>query len=116
VGSFQMLKFDSSVIQEDYIKHAILSDKQSGMNIVNVLFDSANTSFAARLNVFLTYFTGSYHYIIVDIPPLLDEVIFNVFNQSDSIHLVANYHTSDLKSAKMLLSGLFDKIMRSSAC
>ncbi|HAH22134.1 MAG TPA: hypothetical protein DCL49_14695 [Candidatus Omnitrophica bacterium] len=110
VGSFQMLKFDSSVIQEDYIKHAILSDKQSGMNIVNVLFDSANTSFAARLNVFLTYFTGSYHYIIVDIPPLLDEVIFNVFNQSDSIHLVANYHTSDLKSAKMLLSGLFDKI------
>src|SRR3989339_58737 len=82
VGSFQMLKFDSTVIQEDYIKHAILSDKQSGMNIVNVLFDSANTSFAARLNVFLTYFTGSYHYIIVDIPPLLDEVIFNVFNQS----------------------------------
>lgn len=110
MGSLQVVKLDSSVIQEDYIKHAIVIDRQSGMKIVNVLFDSANTSFAARLNVFLTYFTGSYHYLIVDIPPLVDEVVFNLINQSDSIHLVANYDTADLKSTKALVADLFKKI------
>lgn len=108
--NFQVIKLDSSVIQEDYIKHAILNDRQSGMNIVNVLFDNSNASFAARLNVFLTYFTGAYHYIIVDLPPITNEVLFNVLNQSDSIHLAANYYASDLKNTKVLLSDVVKKI------
>lgn len=109
-SNFPVIKLDSSVIQENYIKQAILNDRQSGMNIVNVLFDSANASFAARLNVFLTYFTGTCHYIIVDLPPISNEVLFNVLNQSDSIHLAVNYDVSDLKDTKALLTDVVKKI------
>ena len=109
-GALQVIKLDSSVIQEDYIKEATLRDVPSGITIVNVLFDSSNASFATRLNMFLTYFTGSYHYIIVDIPPLIEEIIFNVLNQSDIIHVVTSYDALSLKNTKALLSDLLGKI------
>ena len=104
------VKLDASFPSEDSIKSAICVDSPSGVSIVNVMYESANLSYAARLNAFLTYLTGSYHYIIVDMPALTEEAIFNILNQSDAIHVITGYDRGDLKSLKSLLSYLFKKI------
>ena len=104
------VKLDSSFPSEDSIKSAITVDSPSGVSIVNVMYQSANLSYPARLNGFLTYLTGSYHYIIVDMPALTEEPIFNILNQSDAIHVISDYDMSDLKSLKSLLVYLFKKI------
>ena len=104
------VKLDSSFSPEDSIKNAIFIDSLSQVSIVNVIYESANVSYASRLNAFLTYLTGSYHYIIVDMPALTEEPIFNILNQSDTIHLITDYDIGDLKSLKSLLVYLFKKI------
>ena len=104
------VRLDSSFPSEPSIKNAIFPDAASGVAIVNVIYESSSVSYAARLNTFLTYLTGSYHYIIVDLPALIDEAIFNALNQSDIIHLIANYDVDALRKVKALLGDLFKKV------
>lgn len=105
-----MIKLDSPIPPEDSIKSAIFEDASSGVNIINVVYDSSNISYAARFNAFLTYFTGTYHYIIVQLPASTDDAVFSALNQSDVIHLIAACDTASLKGTRTLLFDLFQKV------
>lgn len=110
VGRLKPLRLESSSLSDDFIKSAIFEDTASGISIINVVYENISDSYTMRLNAFLTYFTGIYNHIIVDLPPLADDLIFNTLNQSDTIHLIANYNAEGLRLAKPLLSDLFSKI------
>lgn len=105
-----IVKLDSSLLSEEAIKSAIFIDAPSGIGMINVMYDEPGASYASRLNVFLTYLTSAYHYIIVNLPPLMDGAIFGTLNQSDTIHLIANYDMDNLKNTKSLLFDLFKKV------
>ena len=104
------IKLDLPLPEEDVIKDAIFVDPLTGAAIVNVIHESSEASYASRLNAFLTFLTGNYHYIIVDLPDLMDDAIFSTLNQSDTIHLITNYEANNIKRAKILLSDLFTKV------
>lgn len=104
------IKLDAPLPPDEIIKDAIFHDPLSGAAIVNVIHESADASYAGRLNAFLTYLTGSYHYIIVDLPDLMDDAIFSTLNQSDTIHVITNYERDNLRRAGALLSDLLTKV------
>lgn len=104
------IKLDAPLPADEIIKDAIFHDPLSGAAIVNVIHESSDASYAGRLNAFLTYLTGSYHYIIVDLPDLMDDAIFSTLNQSDTIHIITNYEGDNLKKARSLLSDLLTKV------
>lgn len=101
---------ESSSLSDDFIKSAISEDASSGIDMVSIAYKNISDSYSRRLNAFLTYFTGIYNYIIVDLPQLADDLVFNTLNQSDYIHLIASYNADGLKLAKALLSDLLHKI------
>lgn len=109
-GGLWMVKLDSPLPAEESLNSAIVEDAFSGVKLVNVIYDSSSLSYVSRFNAFLTYFTGSYHYIIVQLPPLVEDAVFNTLNQSDSIHLLTNRDTNSLVKTKSLLFDLFQKV------
>jgi NTE family protein len=104
------IKLDLPLPTEGALRDAIFVDPLTGAAIVNVFFESFDASYASRLNAFLTFLTGNYHYIIAELPDIMDGAIFSTLNQSDTIHLITNYETNNLKKARVLLSDLFEKI------
>lgn len=101
---------DAAFLTDSAIRQAILQDKDSGISILNISYDSANSAYADNLNALLTYLTGDYHYVIVDLPALTDAVVFQILNQSDTIHIVTDYDTGNLEKTKALISDLFQKV------
>lgn len=104
------IKLDAPLPPDEMLKDAIFHDPLSGAAIVNVVHESTDASYAGRLNAFLTYLTGTYHYIIVDLPDLMDDAIFSTLNQSDTIHVITNYERDNLRKAGALLSDLLTKV------
>ena len=109
-GGLGMVKLDSPLPAEESLNSAIVEDAFSGVKLVNVIYNSSSLSYVSRFNAFLTYFTGSYHYIIVQLPPLVEDAVFNTLNQSDSIHLLTNCDTNSLRKTKSILFDLFQKV------
>lgn len=101
---------DTPFLTDSAIRQAILQEKDAGISILNISYDSANSVYAANLNALLTYLTGDYHYVIVDLPALMDAVIFQLLNQSDLIHIITDYDAHNLEKTKALLSDLFRKV------
>ena len=109
-GGLWMVKLDSPLPPEESLNSAISEDAFSGVKLVNVIYDSSSASYVSRFNAFLTYFTGSYHYIIVQLPPLVEDAVFNALNQSDSVHLLSNCDANSLGKTKSLLFDLSQKV------
>lgn len=97
-------------VTDSAIKAAILKDQPSGLSFLNLKHESGHSAYFNNLNALLTYLTGEYHFIIVDLPVLKDQCIFQILNQSDSIHIVTDYDVYDLQQTRFLISELFQKI------
>ncbi|MCX5695511.1 MAG: patatin-like phospholipase family protein [Candidatus Omnitrophica bacterium] len=59
-----------------------------------------------RLLGILSELVNEYHYIILDLPSLLDKNIFSILNQSDFIHLLSGPDEQELQKTHLLTQGL----------
>lgn len=62
-----------------------------------------------RLLGILSWLVNDYHYIILDLPSLMDKHIFGILNQSDLIHLLSGPDELELKKTHDLIQGLKDE-------
>lgn len=99
-----------SFLTDHAIKSAILQEPDLGISILKINYDRANHADATSVNALLTYLTGDYHYVIVNLPDLMESVVFQILNQSDIIHLITDCDTQSLQEIKALLSELFQKV------
>jgi len=97
-------------LTDEAIKDAIFQEPASGISILNVSHDNANNIYTASLKALLTFLTGNYHYVVVDLPALMDEAAFAVLNQSDLIHIITDCDLNNLDKTKSLISELFQKV------
>lgn len=104
------LKLDTPFLQDSFIKAAILKEPASGINILNISHESASSAYASNLNAILTQLTGGYRYVIVDLPTLMDEVVFEALKQSDIINIITDYNLDNLTQTNALISELFEKV------
>ena len=82
----------------------------SGVSIINVLYDSGDISYASRFSGLLAYFSGTYHYLVVELPAALNDAVFAMLNQTDIIYLASACGMSSLKNTRAMLFELFQKI------
>jgi NTE family protein len=62
-----------------------------------------------RLVGVLSSLVNDYHYLVVDLPSLMDRNIFSILNQSDIIHLLSGPDDLDLKKTHKLTQRLIDE-------
>lgn len=105
-----LLKLNQPYLVNSAIKETILKEADAGISILNVLHDNINNVYTANLNALLTYLTGEYHYVIVDLPVLMDEAVFQTLSQSDMIHIVSDSNQDNLLKTKTLMTELFAKV------
>ncbi len=101
---------NTALASESVIKDAIFTDPSSGVNVLNVMHDSQRPDYGASLNALLTFLTGSYHYIIVDLSVSMDVAVFQALNQSDIIHIITDCKEDNLKLSKNLVADLYTKV------
>lgn len=98
------------VVVEISEKCTILKEPAQGAAILNIIQETANSVYPANLNALLTRLTADYHYVIVDLPTSMDEVVFEALKQSDIINIITDYDVDNLVKTRALISELFEKL------
>ena len=75
----------------------------SGVSIINVLYDSGDISYASRFSGLLAYFSGTYHYMVIELSIALNDAVFAILNQTDIIYLTSACGMENLKNTRAML-------------
>lgn len=78
------------------IKNFILKS-QYGIDLACLHYCHEDDSCVKSVIGFLSLLVNDYHYIILDLPSLMDRSIFSILNQSDLIHILTGPEPVDLK-------------------
>jgi len=87
------------------IRNFILKDHH-GVDLACLFYNPEDESFVRKLVDIMTLLVNDYHYIILDLPSVMDKNIFKVLNQSDLIHLMTSPEPVDLERTRNLVSRL----------
>ncbi|MFH0855835.1 MAG: patatin-like phospholipase family protein [Candidatus Omnitrophota bacterium] len=77
-----------------------------GVDLICFYYSPQDDLCVRRLLGFLSELVNSYHFIILDLPSLLDKNIFSILNQSDFIHLLTGPEENELKKTRALTQEL----------
>ncbi|MFA5144663.1 MAG: patatin-like phospholipase family protein [Candidatus Omnitrophota bacterium] len=87
------------------IKDLIVKSK-FGVDLACFHYTQEDESCVRRLLGILSLLVNDYHYLILDLPSLMDRPIFNILNQSDLIHILTSPEPVDLKRTHNLIERL----------
>jgi len=76
------------------------------IDLLNVIFDGEDSSLKDAIGSFVSAFVGDYHYVIVDLPNQMDDVVLEALTQSDTIHLITTDRKKDLESIRRVVDRL----------
>ena len=77
-----------------------------GIDLGCIGYNAEDQSNLKKLLAILSQAINDYHYIILDLPSLLDQFVLAALNQSDFIHILTSPQPLDLKKTRHLISGL----------
>lgn len=86
----------------------ILRDK-SGIDIICCHYNPQDESCVRNTIALLSLLVNDYHYLILDLPALMDRIIFSILNQSDLIHILTNSEPVNLRRTRHLIERLRSK-------
>jgi NTE family protein len=95
---------DNSVLLKDFIV-----ESKFGVDLLCFYYDPENELCVRRLVGALSSLVNDYHYIVLDLPSLMDRNILSILNQSDIIHLLSGPDDLDLKKTHNLTKRLIDE-------
>ena len=87
------------------ISKNILHDKLK-VDVLNVVFDPKNDWLVSQMSHFVSLLTNDYHFVVVDLPNEMDDVVFKTLTQSDLVHLICMDRQEDLELTKHVLGRL----------
>ncbi|MBN2830780.1 MAG: patatin-like phospholipase family protein [Candidatus Omnitrophica bacterium] len=80
-----------------------------GVDLLCFYYNPDDELCVKRLVAFLSGLVNDYHYLILDLPSLMDRNIFSILNQSDIIHLLSGPDDLDLRKTHNLIQRLVDE-------
>ena len=98
-------------IIDDHAKildHVIKKDLP--VDLLNISFDPKDTALKKHIGLFVSAFVGDYHYVIVDLPNEMDDIVMETLTQSDSVHLITCDRTRDMESIRKVIDRLEDAL------
>jgi len=94
---------------EDRIQQYIFSEG-FGAELLNVYFDPADTMLVGEISQFVTTLIRQYHYVVVDLPNEMDEVVLKTLTQSDNIQLITRDSKDELVVTRRVLEELREEL------
>ncbi|MBN1870265.1 MAG: cyclic nucleotide-binding domain-containing protein [Candidatus Omnitrophica bacterium] len=76
------------------------------IDLLNVMFDPEDLSLKDAIGSFVSAFVEDYHYVVVDLPNEMDQVVLEALTQSDMVHLVASDREKDLELTRRVVDQL----------
>jgi len=87
------------------ISAAIIRDDLT-IDLLNAVFDSADGMLKNVIGSFVSALVGDYHYVIVDLPNEMDDVVLEALTQSDRVHLITTERKKDLELIRRVVDRL----------
>lgn len=91
--------------EPDRINAAIEKDVLD-IHVINISFDSKDPLIKKEIAPFISALVGDYHYVVVDLPNDMDDVVFETLAQSDLVLLVTNDRRNDLEQIRSVINSL----------
>jgi len=95
---------DNAKSAADFILHSSF-----GIDVLCFYYNPQDDYCVRRLVGILSWLVNDYHYLILDLPSLMDKNIFSILNQSDIIHLLSGPDESELEKTHNLNRRLIDE-------
>jgi NTE family protein len=89
----------------DKIKDFILHNN-FGLDLICLYYRQQDESCVKNLMGVLSFLVNDYHYIILDLPSIMDRAVFDMLNQSDMINILSSPEPVDLKRTRHLIERL----------
>lgn len=86
---------------KDFILHT-----ESGVDLMCLSYSGEEGSCVKKLTAALSILVNDYHYIILDLPSIMDHSVFDILNQSDIINILTSPEEFDLKRTRHLTERL----------
>lgn len=89
-------------------EHILRCVQKGNLNIdvINVAFDVEDQSVKKQIAPFVSALVGDYHYVVVDLPNDMDEVVVEALAQSDLVHLIVTDRKKDMDEIKRVINRL----------
>ncbi len=97
---------------QQVMEHVIKDELQ--ISLLNVFFDAGEKTTGAEpkaslkkeISLFVTALVGDYHYVVVDLPNEMDDVVLEALTQSDLVHLIVFDRKKDLTLIRRVVDRL----------
>ncbi|MFA6349786.1 MAG: patatin-like phospholipase family protein [Candidatus Omnitrophota bacterium] len=99
---------DLSVLRSigpETLKEFLLKDN-SGVDVVCFCYDPQDEAWVKRMVEIISIVVNDYHYVMLDLPSVMDWSIIAVLNQSEFIHILTSPEPEDLKKTRDLIEKL----------
>lgn len=79
------------------------------IDLLNVVFDPKDMTHEHHIAPFVSTLVGHYHYVVLDLPNNMDDMVLQTLTQSDMVHLI----TLDIKENLAHIPPIIDKLEKS---
>ena len=99
--------FDLTLEKSNYqeVRNFVLKNAFD-IDLICLSCPAGDATYIKRLIGVLSLLVNDYHYIILDLPSKMDRGVFDILNQSDSVHLLTSPVSLDLKKTQRLIKRL----------
>ncbi len=88
--------------QPESIKDFLLHNR-FGVDLICLSYEETDESCLRRLMAILSLLVNDYHYLVLDLPSVMDRSVFDILNQSDIINILTSPEPVDLKRTHNLI-------------
>jgi len=99
----QLIKHDEK------IQEAVCRDAWP-IDLLNVAFDTEDSSLVDEISQFVTALVANYHFVVVDLPNEMDEIVLKTLTQSDTVQLVIRDDPSELEAGRQVIYELEESL------
>jgi len=78
----------------------------TGIDLIKVSFDPTDDTSRDKIVPFASNLIGDYHYVIVNLPNEMDDVVLQTLTQSDWVHLITRVNTNHLDLVRRVIDRL----------
>ena len=109
-GAFGQWKSPPISLAQIIDDHAKILDhvikKDLPVDLLNISFDPKDTALKKHIGLFVSAFVGDYHYVVVDLPNEMDDIVLETLTQADLVHLITCDRIRDMRSIRKVIDRL----------
>lgn len=87
-----------------------ISRNELKIDVLNVSFDPNDAWIVSQISNFVSLLANDYHFVVVDLPNEMDDVVLTTLIQSDIVHLIMRDREEDLKLMRQVLDRLKENL------